>query len=190
MCVSNTCSRAHDHSLDIPPNVPALLRFMNDTLVSMHPPKPQNKVASMWLICIATRVVDTCPVKRLCEVIGALQDGLCMWVTVQYQLSSAHGGGVCVRCGWIPSLLSSTITVKEDGTSDVTETLQDSNPFITCTKRNYSQRQKSHAAVRYVVRSGSAPQPVMCQVSYRSHERGYHCCGINTCTEGWEVAEG
>ena len=144
----------------------------------------------MWLIRVATRVVDTCPVKRLREVVGALQEGLCVWVAVQYQLSSAHGGGVCVRCGWIPSLLSSTIAVKEDSASDATETLQDSNPFITRTKRNYSRRQKSHAAVRYVVGSGSAPQPATCQVSYRSHERGYHCCGINARAEGWEVAEG
>jgi hypothetical protein len=76
--------------------VPALLGFVNDTLVSMHPPEPQNKVASMWLIRTTTRVMDICPVMRLREVVGALQEGLCIWVAVQYQLSSAHGGGVYV----------------------------------------------------------------------------------------------
>ena len=49
---------------------------MNDTLVSTYPPEPRNKVASMWLICAATRVVDPCPAKRLREVVGALQEGL------------------------------------------------------------------------------------------------------------------
>jgi hypothetical protein len=53
-------------------DAPVLLGFINDTLVSTYPPEPQNKVASMWLMRAATRVVDTCPVKRLCEVIGSL----------------------------------------------------------------------------------------------------------------------
>jgi hypothetical protein len=95
-CISDMCSGAYDQSLNIPPNVPTLLRFVNDMLMSMHPPKPQNKVTSMWLIRATTRVVDTCSVMRLHEVIGALQEGLCMWVTVQYQLSSAYGREVCV----------------------------------------------------------------------------------------------
>ena len=60
--------------LDVSPDAPALLGFVNDTLVSTCPPKPRNKVASMWLICAATRVVDMCPVKKLREVIGELQE--------------------------------------------------------------------------------------------------------------------
>jgi hypothetical protein len=95
-CISNMHSGAYNQSLNIPPNVSTLLRFVNDMLMSMHPSKPQNKVMSIWLIHATTRVVDTCPVMRLHKVIGTLQEGLCMWVTVQYQLSSAYGRGVCV----------------------------------------------------------------------------------------------
>ena len=55
-----------------PPDVPALLGFVNDMLMSMYPAEPRNKVMSVWLIRAATRVVDTCPVKKLHEVVGTL----------------------------------------------------------------------------------------------------------------------
>jgi hypothetical protein len=76
--------------LDAPSDAPALLGFVNDTLVSTYPPEPRNKVASMWLIRAATRVVDTCPVKRLCEVVGSLQDGLSVWVADQRRVLTAE----------------------------------------------------------------------------------------------------
>jgi len=72
--------------LDAPSDTPVLLGFVNDTLVSTYPPEPRNNVVSMWLICAAMRVVDTCPVKRLCEVVGSLQDGLSVWVADQHQV--------------------------------------------------------------------------------------------------------
>ena len=72
--------------LESPPDAPALLAFANDTLVSTYPPEPQNKVASMWLIRTATRVVDSCPVNKLCEVLGALQEGLAVWIADQYRV--------------------------------------------------------------------------------------------------------
>jgi hypothetical protein len=50
--------------LDVPPDAPALLGFVNHTLVSTYPPELRNKVASLWLIRAATRVVDTYPVKK------------------------------------------------------------------------------------------------------------------------------
>src|SRR6266851_1003768 len=76
--------------LDAPSDAPALLGFVNDTLVSTYPPEPRNKVASMWLIRAATRVVDTCPVKRLCEVVSSLQDGLSVWVADQHRVLTAE----------------------------------------------------------------------------------------------------
>lgn len=77
--------------LETPPSdAPALLGFANDTLVSTYPPEPQNKVASMWLLRTATRVVDTCPVKKLREVVGALQEGLSVWVADQYRSLTAE----------------------------------------------------------------------------------------------------
>jgi len=76
--------------LDIPPDAPALLGFVNDTLVSTYPPEPRNKVASMWLIRAATRVVDTCSVKKLREVVSTLQEGLGVWVADQYQVLTAE----------------------------------------------------------------------------------------------------
>lgn len=76
--------------LDVPPDAPALLGFVNDTLVSTYPPEPRNKVASMWLIRAATRVVDTCPVKKLREVVGTMQEGLGVWVADQYQVLTAE----------------------------------------------------------------------------------------------------
>ncbi|KAH9999591.1 hypothetical protein BJV74DRAFT_158676 [Russula compacta] len=77
--------------LETPPSdAPALLGFANDTLVSTYPPEPQNKVASMWLIRTATRVVDACPVRKLREVVGALQEGLSVWVADQYRALTAE----------------------------------------------------------------------------------------------------
>lgn len=76
--------------LDAPLDAPALLGFVNDTLVSTYPPEPRNKVVSMWLIRAATRVVDLCPVKKLCEVVGALQEGMSVWVSDQYQVLTAE----------------------------------------------------------------------------------------------------
>jgi hypothetical protein len=72
--------------LNVPSDMPALLGFVNDMLMSMYLPKLRNNVASMWLICTAMRVVDMCPIKRLCEVIGSLQDGLSVWVVDQHQV--------------------------------------------------------------------------------------------------------
>ncbi len=66
--------------LDAPSNAPGLLGFVNNTLMSTYPPELQNNVTSIWLICAATRVVDMCPIKRLCKVIGSLEDGLSVWV--------------------------------------------------------------------------------------------------------------
>jgi hypothetical protein len=46
--VSVTCAAELMLShLNIPPDVPVLLGFMNDMLVSMYLPEPWNKVASM-----------------------------------------------------------------------------------------------------------------------------------------------
>lgn len=83
--------------LESPPDAPALLGFVNDTLVSTYPPEPQNKVASMWLIRAATRVVDTCPVKKLREVVGALQEGFSVWVADQYRVLTAEEYAFDVR---------------------------------------------------------------------------------------------
>jgi len=87
--------------LDVPPDAPALLGFVNDTLMSTYPPEPQNKVASMWLIRAATRVVDTCPVKKLREVVNTLQEGLSVWVADQYQVLTAEEYAFDVR-GFLP----------------------------------------------------------------------------------------
>ncbi|KAI9443494.1 hypothetical protein H4582DRAFT_2072522 [Lactarius indigo] len=72
--------------LETPSEAPALLEFVNDTLVSTYPPEPRNKVASMWLMRTVTRMVETCPVRMLRELLGALQDGLSVWVADQYRV--------------------------------------------------------------------------------------------------------
>jgi hypothetical protein len=68
----------------------------------------------MWLIRAVTRAVDTCPIKRLREVVG-----------------------------WVPTLepaftwsSSSTIAVNEDGASDAREISQEPNPFAVPTKES------------------------------------------------------
>ncbi|KAI9455511.1 hypothetical protein F5148DRAFT_1378062 [Russula earlei] len=71
---------------EVPTDAPALLGFVNDTLVSIYPPGPRNRVASLWLIRAVTRVVDRCPVKKLREVVGSLQEGLSVWVADQYRV--------------------------------------------------------------------------------------------------------
>ncbi|KAI9465049.1 hypothetical protein BJY52DRAFT_1209886 [Lactarius psammicola] len=72
--------------LEMPSEAPALLEFVNDTLVSTYPPEPRNKVVSMWLMRTVTRVVETCPVRMLRDLLGALQEGLSVWVADQYQV--------------------------------------------------------------------------------------------------------
>jgi hypothetical protein len=67
--------------------IPALLlTFVNDTLISTYPPEPRNKVVSMWLIRTVKEVVDTCSTRMLREVLGALQEGLSVWVADQYRV--------------------------------------------------------------------------------------------------------
>ena len=51
----------------------------------------------MWLIRTATRVVDTCPVNKLCEVVGSLQEGLGVWIADQYQVFTAEEYAFDVR---------------------------------------------------------------------------------------------
>ncbi|KAH9038215.1 hypothetical protein EDB85DRAFT_2141985 [Lactarius pseudohatsudake] len=72
--------------LETPSEAPALLEFVNDTLVSTYPPEPRNKVVSMWLMRTVTRMVETCPVRMLRELLGALQEGLSVWVADQYRI--------------------------------------------------------------------------------------------------------
>ncbi len=76
--------------LEAPSEAPALLEFINDTLVSTYPPEPRNKVVSMWLMRTVTRVVETCPVRVLRELLGALQEGLSVWVADQYRVFTAE----------------------------------------------------------------------------------------------------
>lgn len=76
--------------LETPSDAPALLGFVNDTFVSTYPPEPRNKVTSMWLIRAVTRVVDTCPINKLCEVVGALQEGLSVWIADQHRVFTAE----------------------------------------------------------------------------------------------------
>jgi hypothetical protein len=63
-----------------------LLAFVNDTLVSTYPPEPQDKVVSMWLLRMVKKVVGTLPARMLCKAVSALQEGLGVWVTDQYQV--------------------------------------------------------------------------------------------------------
>jgi hypothetical protein len=44
----------------------------------------------MWLIRPATRVVDTRPVEKLCGVLGALQEGLSVWIADQHHVFTAE----------------------------------------------------------------------------------------------------
>jgi hypothetical protein len=60
----------------------------------------------MWLIRTATRIVDTCPVNKLCEVVGSLQEGLSVWIADQYRVFSAEEYAFDVR-GFIPVFLCS-----------------------------------------------------------------------------------
>ncbi|KAH9060473.1 hypothetical protein EDB87DRAFT_1616129 [Lactarius vividus] len=76
--------------LETPSEAPALLEFVNDTLVSTYPPEPRNKVVSMWLMRTVTRMVEMCPVRMLRELLGALQEGLSVWVADQYQVFTAE----------------------------------------------------------------------------------------------------
>lgn len=76
--------------LETPSEAPALLEFVNDTLVSTYPPEPRNKVVSMWLMRTVTRVVETCPTRMLRELLCALQEGLSVWVADQYRVFTAE----------------------------------------------------------------------------------------------------
>jgi len=68
----------------------------------------------MWLIHAITRAMDTCPIKRLREVIGQVP-----MLEPTFTWSS-----------------SSTIAINEDGTSDAREISQEPNPFAVPTKES------------------------------------------------------
>ena len=96
--------------LETPHEAPALLGFVNDTLVSTYPPEPRNKVASMWLMRTVKKVVGTCPGRMLREVVAALQEGLSVWVADQYRVFTAEeyafdvGGSLFLTHLGLPSL--------------------------------------------------------------------------------------
>jgi hypothetical protein len=76
--------------LETPSEAPALLEFVNDTLVSTYPPEPRNKVVSMWLMRTVTRAVETCPARVLRDLLGALHEGLGVWIADQYRVFTAE----------------------------------------------------------------------------------------------------
>ncbi|THG99683.1 hypothetical protein EW026_g2706 [Hermanssonia centrifuga] len=62
-----------------------LFEFINDTLVSTYPPEPRNKVPSIWLLRTLTRTMDACPVEFAETLLELVQDGLCLWISDEYQ---------------------------------------------------------------------------------------------------------
>ncbi|KAI0301170.1 hypothetical protein B0F90DRAFT_1817185 [Multifurca ochricompacta] len=99
--------------LEMPSDAPALLEFVNDTMVSTYPPEPRNKVASMWLMRTVTKVVDTCPATVLRDVLGTLQEGL-----------SSLGPSI-ESLKYLGPFLESGFTGREDKPQDIVEAFQD-----------------------------------------------------------------
>jgi hypothetical protein len=63
----------------------AVMEFVNDTLRSSYPPEPRNKVTSMWMIRSLTRVIETCPSELAMNLLETVQDGMCTWISDEYQ---------------------------------------------------------------------------------------------------------
>lgn len=66
----------------------AVMEFVNDTLRYSYPPEPRNKVTSMWVIRSLTRVIETCPSELAMNLLESVQEGLCTWISDEYQALS------------------------------------------------------------------------------------------------------
>ena len=64
----------------------ALFAFVGDVLVATYPPETRNKITSMWMIRSLTRVFDACPAELRLNLLGVVQDGLCVWIGDQREV--------------------------------------------------------------------------------------------------------
>lgn len=172
--------------LETPPDAPALLGFANDTLVSTYPPEPQDKVVSMWLIRTATRVVDTCPVNKLCEVVGSLQEGLSVWIADQYRVFSEEEYAFDVRGFVLFFLFFFRLILYGPGILD--------RPFV-------SDGLDMPTVTRLIDRCSQGARAAFGGRFYRSRGQTTSCCGClpgllgldfcqRLCTEGWLAFDG
>ena len=66
----------------------SILDFVSDVLHSSYPPKPDNKVMSLWMIRSLTRLIDTCPLTLVESLLGSVQEGLSIWVSDEWRVFS------------------------------------------------------------------------------------------------------
>lgn len=59
----------------------SILDFVNDTLVSTYPVSSTDAVPSLWLMRSLTRILDTCPLDMLLDVLKGMKRGLCTWIS-------------------------------------------------------------------------------------------------------------
>lgn len=63
----------------------AVIEFVNETLRSSYPPEPRNTTTCMWAARTLTRVLDSCPPELFLGLLENLQEGLCLWISDEYQ---------------------------------------------------------------------------------------------------------
>jgi hypothetical protein len=76
----------------------SVFEFVNDTLQSSYPPEPRNMIHSLWMIRSLTNVVDACPNELTLNLLAAVQDGMCTWISDEYRVLSQeeYAYDVCV----------------------------------------------------------------------------------------------
>lgn len=62
-----------------------MMEFINDTLIGIYPPEPRNKVTSCWMLRALTRAIDACPLDLRLDLFEKVQDGLCIWISDDFQ---------------------------------------------------------------------------------------------------------
>ncbi|TFK39036.1 hypothetical protein BDQ12DRAFT_88060 [Crucibulum laeve] len=63
----------------------AVMEFVNETMRSSYPPEPRNKEFSMWMVRALTDVLDRCPSELRLRLLESIQEGLCIWLSDEYE---------------------------------------------------------------------------------------------------------
>jgi hypothetical protein len=66
----------------------SVFKFVNDTLQSSYPLEPYDMIHSLWMIGSLMNVVDACPNELALNLLEAVQDGMCTWISDEYRVLS------------------------------------------------------------------------------------------------------
>lgn len=74
-----------------------LMDFVNDSLVGAYPSSPHDHVACFWLVRSLTRAIETCPAELVSDLLASVQDGMCVWISDEYNVMTEDDYALNVR---------------------------------------------------------------------------------------------